>query len=416
MKRKTSLLMGLLVAIALGAMCPSLAFAEECGVGSEAQQLSQDGSGADVSSDEDALAGEKPAVVSGADASEDNSEIVEAGSGEQGLSQDQEEIREQAGGEADGGAAASGETNASDDAHETEQGTVQEGEVAEDPTTPSEADAQTTEEDLDDASDADQDGTPSLPRSAFAIETGVVYGVVVDVRGGSAQNKATIQLYRSNNSGAQRWRLVQGSAGYYIVNVASGKVLDVAGGKTTSGTKVQLYCKNGTLAQMWEPVACENGGYILKSCLGYGLVLDVQSGKSANGTLLQVWTANGTNAQRFWLRVTDPGIEAGVQAIADGAYTIVSSTGSRVLDAKNGTLTKGSNIQLYSSNGTNAQKFWATYADGFYPFSNTVSGLALDVASGSPVLQAQTCDCGPLTTAKRSSGALLTTAMAPIVS
>lgn len=383
MKRKTSLLMGLLVAMALGAMSPSLAFAEEGSVGTEAQQLSQDGSSADVSSDEDALAGEQPAVVSGA--SGGNTEIVRAGSAQQGLTQDQEELPEQAGGEADGSAAASGETNVSNDAPETEQGAVQEGEAAEDPTMPSEADAQTTEEDLDDASDAGQDGTPSLPNSAFAIETGVAYGVVVDVRGGSTQDKATIQLYRSNNSGAQRWRLEQGSAGYYIVNVASGKVLDVTGGKTASGTRVQLYTKNKTLAQMWEPVACENGGYILKSCLGCGLVLDVQSGKSANGTFLQVWTANGTNAQRFWLRVTDPGIEAGVQAVADGAYTIVSSTGSRVLDAKNGALAKGSNIQLYSTNGTNAQKFWATYADGFYTFSNTVSGLALDIASGSPV-------------------------------
>lgn len=237
------------------------------------------------------------------------------------------------------------------------------------------------DEDADQLQDADQ-----LPENKFAIEVGLSYGVVVDVAGGKSNNGTNVQLYRSNDTNAQRWELEEYGEGYYIVNVASGKVLDVAGGKAEKGTNVQLYQKNGSKAQLWLPELQENGGWVLRSLLGNNLVLDAAGGKKDNGTNLRLWTANGSKAQTYWFREVNPAMEAGARLIEDGAYVLMSAKNdSMVLDVTGGSQEKGANIQLYANNSSNAQRFYATYADGFYTFQSVTTGLALDVAKGSPL-------------------------------
>lgn len=230
------------------------------------------------------------------------------------------------------------------------------------------------------------DDASRVPVGALALETALGYGVVVDVASGSTADRANAQLYRSNDTAAQRWVLEGRGDAYYVVNVKSGKVLDVAGGTAIAGTNVQLYRKNGSLAQLWMPERLASGAWVLRSLLGNGLVLDVAGGTRSNGTNLQVWRANGSSAQSFWLREDGAGAQPGERVLADGAYSLVSGlSSSRVIDVAGGSAASGANAQLYASNGTNAQRFWASYDGGYYRFQCTASGLALEVCAGSPV-------------------------------
>lgn len=234
----------------------------------------------------------------------------------------------------------------------------------------------------------EQEAAPVLPTHQFSLESGLSYGMVADAKGGACTNGTNVQLYRSNGTSAQRWTLEAYGKAYYIVNKASGKVLDVAGGKAVKGTNVQLYEKNGTNAQLWLPKAVSNGGVVLCSMLGEDLVLDVSGARKTNGANLQVWIENGTAAQSFWFREVNPAMEAGECILEDGAYVLTLAKGEStrmVLDVAGGKTTSGANIQLYRSNGTNAQRFYASYANGYYTFQSCASGLALDVAGSCPV-------------------------------
>jgi SulP family sulfate permease len=71
--------------------------------------------------------------------------------------------------------------------------------------------------------------TKATTAGTFAIETGLGYGIVADVKGGSTSNKANVQIYRSNNTSAQRWRLEFHGNVCYVVNVKSGGRTQLSG-------------------------------------------------------------------------------------------------------------------------------------------------------------------------------------------
>jgi uncharacterized repeat protein (TIGR02543 family) len=135
----------------------------------------------------------------------------------------------------------------------------------------------------------------------YTLTSALASNKVADVAGGSTANRANIQLYQSNNTAAQKFKLTFDSAtGYYtITNVNANKVLDVAGAARTNGTNVHIYQGNNTYAQKWTIVpGSVSGTYVLYAACS-GLVLDVAGGSSANRANIQTYTANGTAAQRW---------------------------------------------------------------------------------------------------------------------
>lgn len=99
------------------------------------------------------------------------------------------------------------------------------------------------------------------------------------------------------------FKIVRSSeAGYYnIVNKGSGKVLDVENGGVASGTNVQLYETNGTVAQQWKIFLKDSTSekiYIVAHC---GKFLDVSGGSSSNGTNIWIYDENRTVSQEFIL-------------------------------------------------------------------------------------------------------------------
>lgn len=145
---------------------------------------------------------------------------------------------------------------------------------------------------------------PKVNASGGVTENGKYYivsalnsNMAIDIRNGSYDSRANVQLYKRNNTQAQLFQLTYKNGYYTIKNVKSNKVLDVSGGCRASGVNVWQYDSNSTDAQKWQISSTRDGWFTIKSKLGY--YLDVSGGRSTNGTNIQVYTGNGTKSQKF---------------------------------------------------------------------------------------------------------------------
>lgn len=215
----------------------------------------------------------------------------------------------------------------------------------------------------------------TVPDGTYTISSAMNENMVLDVCNGSKENHANIWLYQSNYTDAQQFKLEYVGSGYYrITSKVSGKVLDVQNAANCDGANVQQYQWTNNPAQLWKIQDAGDGYYYLVSALG-NRVLDVSGGRNANGANIQIYTKNGTKAQKFKLVNDDSPL------VADGSYTIVSALDkNKVLDVANGSVANHANIQLYSRNGSEAQKFRITYlGNGYYKIASVKSGKVLDV-------------------------------------
>lgn len=221
----------------------------------------------------------------------------------------------------------------------------------------------------------------ALTRSADGLYTikNVASGRVLDVVAGGINNGTALQLYDSNNSCAQKWVVEKSGAGYRFLSACSGRAIDVPGGATgTILKKLQIYAANNSAAQVWilrnlNPLA--DGNYTITSGLGKNLVVDIAGGaeNSKNGTNVNIYTANNTNAQKW--QVT---YNASVKA-----YSIINTYAKKSLDVAAGLTSAGVNVQAWSSNSTCAQ-FWRLHpsSNGSYNIISACSDKVLDVSGG----------------------------------
>ena len=215
--------------------------------------------------------------------------------------------------------------------------------------------------------------------------------MVLDVAGGSASNGANVQIYQSNTTAAQRWRVSHDDDGYLtITNVKSGKVLDVSAGSTSLGTNVQQYaaCGDANYAQKWIAVPNGDGSVRLLSAVWQQRTLDVAGGSLNSQTNVQLYASNGTAAQRFTFIAANPAsVDPCDDILKDKGWCVISPSADDAvaLDVAGGSLNNGGNVQTYFCNGTLSQLFKAEYRDGYYVLRNAGSGKVLDVAAGDVV-------------------------------
>lgn len=225
--------------------------------------------------------------------------------------------------------------------------------------------------------------TQLISNGIYVISSALNSSKAFDISGGSEKNGGNVQIYDSNNTVAQKFIIRHISNNVYeIENLKSAKVLDVAGGQMKNGSNVQQYASNSTCAQRWK-VTKTDSYYTFASTCNTAYVLDVSGGNAKNGANIQIYVGNSTKAQKFSLKqiVSIPTSKL----FENGTYKIASKLGSNmVLDIAGGSKKNGGNLQLYTSNNSNVQKFTLTYLkDGFYKITNYNSGLALDVAGAS---------------------------------
>ncbi|MDO5480788.1 MAG: RICIN domain-containing protein [Candidatus Saccharibacteria bacterium] len=236
-----------------------------------------------------------------------------------------------------------------------------------------------------------------IENGAYTIKSAVDNSFVLDIAGGSTANEANVQVYKSNNTVAQRYLIEYAGKGYYwIENVRSGHDLGVSDTNIKDGVNVVQYDyrKIETLRDdarvLWKAEEVSDGVYIFKSALG-DYYLNLSGGKAANGKNVQVYHNDNTNAMKWGLTKDETFTGEDSEAVEDrGMYEFVSKVNdSSALDVAGGTTKNGANIQLYHSNGTGAQRFKAVQLNnGYYVLVNanslnTADEKVLDVAGGS---------------------------------
>lgn len=257
------------------------------------------------------------------------------------------------------------------------------------------------------------DGTYAIASSASqaANQRGVL-----DVQGASAAGGATIQLYASNGTGAQRWRVTHDDAGYVtFINAASGLALDVQWGNSAAGTPVQQYTPNGSWSQKWIVISLdeESGSdttatafptrCIIVSALAPNIALDLRGGSIASTTPVQIWDSNHSAAQTFTFIDASPAAPAAVEdgTLPQGWFSLKPQCApASGVDIYNASRNNNANAQLWSANGTFAQLFTFKYCNGYYLIVNAGSGKALDVemadvVPGTNVQQYQASEVNP---------------------
>lgn len=213
---------------------------------------------------------------------------------------------------------------------------------------------------------------------------------VLDIASGSKNNGANVQLYLSNGTTAQSFKVTHDTNGYVtFTNVNSGKALDVSGGKVVNSRNIQQYYSNDTKSQKWI-VKKSNSGYTIISALDSNYVLDLSGGKVVNSRNIQLYQSNGSTAQQWTFEKNmtererlDEMATQNKSMMDDGVYYIKNRDVKFALDVSGGSVYSGANVQLYYLNKTDAQKWLVSHdSKGYVSFKNVNSGMYL-TATGS---------------------------------
>lgn len=223
-------------------------------------------------------------------------------------------------------------------------------------------------------------------------------GKCLDVHNASNSAGTNVKVWEDNGNDAQRWYIYGNtySKSFVLKAKCTDCVLDVYGNHSDDGTNVQMYTRhdgeseifefyvlyNRTFAvnlgndftatflnkKSWIPLINDekgnvslqketgisrnlwrfkrqtDGSYIISSCYD-GKCFDLQDWSHNDGTNVQAYSENGYDAQRWYF------YEYG------GGYTVQSKESGKLLDVKDGNLSFGANIQTWAWNGTDSQVF-----------------------------------------------------------
>ena len=149
------------------------------------------------------------------------------------------------------------------------------------------------------------------PKSLCKIPDGVYYIVsyidrsyVIDNSSSNVALGNNIQLWKRNNTNAQKWRIENRDGGIVFHSLNNEDyVIDNSSSRTYNGNNIVLYAKNGTNAQLWYPEKAGLGLYyyvcVLRSANNTNFVMDLSASKTVNGNNIQLWGYNKTDAQKW---------------------------------------------------------------------------------------------------------------------
>ena len=146
-----------------------------------------------------------------------------------------------------------------------------------------------------------EDGTYAKEGDKVKIVSALNNNYVIDLYNGATTNGTNVQLYQNNNSEAQKFIFKASTNNYYNIAVSSvpTRGLDVYNGLTTPGTNIQIYDLSSYInnSQRWGIIDAGNGYYYIKSALG--TCVDIHNASASNGANIQTYTCNYSNAQKW---------------------------------------------------------------------------------------------------------------------
>jgi hypothetical protein len=236
----------------------------------------------------------------------------------------------------------------------------------------------------------------------FAFRSALSTVNTINVQGGVSAPGTPLTLYPAPSGGAtpdELWELQADPAGsgyYYIVSSFSGLVIDVRGASAQPGTVIQAFTRNPGSSdnQLWTFVPGPAGpGYSSieskLSTAGNALVISIQGGSTAPGTPLVLSQAPAANAtpSELWIPTIEP-------PSPNGTYFLLRSklAAANVIDVRGAFTQPGTPVQLYTQNppSYDDDQLWQLVSEpsspGYYFMqSKLTGGNVIDIQGQSPV-------------------------------
>lgn len=219
-------------------------------------------------------------------------------------------------------------------------------------------------------------GGQSIPDGDYQIRLAKDFRYGVGVQDASTSNSANVQLQRITGEDNQKWSVKYLGNGYYSLTAKHSDMSLNLYGKEYKGSPniLQHQFTEGDDASEW---ILRNAGagnfYIINKC---GRFADVSNGVFVDGTNINGWTGNSSDAQKFKFVAVDGG-----QSLYDGIYQIRNSSNRNlVLDVDQASTDNSANVKLSKANGGDSQKWRISYlGDGYYSIVAVHSDKALDM-------------------------------------
>lgn len=199
-------------------------------------------------------------------------------------------------------------------------------------------------------------------------------GWCLDVNGASSASGANVSVCSSNDSDAQRW-YIDGSSGEYRLKAkCTDCVLDIADGSSAEGTNVRMWEANNSDAQKFQiwrwdsrPEAADIGSGFTAPILNTKAWITLENN---NGNV--ILNKEDGKSHQLWK----------FQRNLDGSYTIYSCLDGKCIDLYNFLHADGTNIGMCGPNNTNAQRWYIYYNGSYFQFQSKESGKFFDVSGG----------------------------------
>ena len=212
----------------------------------------------------------------------------------------------------------------------------------------------------------------------YNINSSLDFNYRLDVNGASAPRDGTnVQVWLRNNTGSQKYTIrFDTNTGYYtIYNPYSNRYLDAAEGGNNGGN-TYVYSATTACPQRWILIPSASNTYRIASACTR-TVIDISGGIASNGSNVAVYSDHAGLNQRWAFT------PANEQLVADGTYYLESGINSGYRLDVNGASTpkNGTNVQIWSKNNSDSQKFQIIYSPstGYYTVKNIYSGTPIDV-------------------------------------
>lgn len=220
----------------------------------------------------------------------------------------------------------------------------------------------------------------------------ITYGLdstkCIDVTDSSTDSGANIQLNTLSDSLSQVYAILQKSDGWYIIrNLNSQCNLDAAGANPDPGANLQQCVDNNNDAQAFKFYQSSDECVYIKNKLG--TYIDLCNGDATPRNNIQLFSFNGSSAQK-WNLVEYDGSSLQPKALENGTY-IIQNHENKCIGVENSSKITGKNITLDKYKSKKSQEFIITQgSDGWYSLRNRNSKLYVELvenAADSSILQ-----------------------------
>ena len=225
--------------------------------------------------------------------------------------------------------------------------------------------------------EVDNIGTKTIEDGSYFINTINSKSKVVDANAGVMNDGTNVQIFDLIGSIAQKWDIKYLDNGYYSILCSKNNNYSLQ----VSGNNINIGKYKNNDDQQWIIRKNKNGYFIISKS---GKYLDLPHANLTNKTNIQSFEFTGSNAQKFNFTKTMKG--TGERTLSDGIYRISTALNNNMfVDVNGGRKDDRTNIQLWSSNSSLAQKFMIKYyEDGYYKIVSLVDlNKSIDVNGAS---------------------------------